>query len=183
MRFSLASLVLVLAALVPACAADSTEPDGAEDAESDDSSAISSAPSSFQAASQHDRQAVYDAVKGHAHAASDLLNEKLTDGRLVDAIGWLVDHDAPSFTISAIRTDHHNDGQAAHAGGHAVDMYTNDFGDIAKLVALVDQDPFVHEIGLGGQYKTQRKLITHKEYFNDNKATHVHIGVIQAFGR
>jgi hypothetical protein len=110
------------------------------------------AASSEDALRSYDRQIVYDEVKSSAHAPKDLLNAG------------------------------HNDGQAAHAGGHSIDMYAKDGGNARALIQLLNQDPYVVEIGLGGAYKSYRSSITHKAYFDDNSATHVHIGIIHAFG-
>jgi hypothetical protein len=162
----LLGLSLVIGSILVACAGSSEDP----------------AASSEDALRSYDRQIVYDEVKSSAHAPKDLLNAGLTDARLVAAIGWLVDQHAPPFYISAIRTDHHNDGQAAHAGGHSIDMYAKDGGNARALIQLLNQDPYVVEIGLGGAYKSYRSSITHKAYFDDNSATHVHIGIIHAFG-
>lgn len=128
-----------------------------------------------------DRQTVYDEVKGHASAPGDLLKVGYTDEKLVAAIGWMKANGAPSFYISAIRSDHHNDGAAAHAGGHCADMYATNGGDAKRLIELASENPYVHEIGLGGAYKAYRSSVT-KSYFNDNNATHLHIGTIHAFG-
>ena len=141
-----------------------------------------SAGASEDALRSYDRQMVYDEVKSNAHAPKDILSAGVTDARLVAALGWLEEQSPPAFYISAIRSDHHNDGQAAHAGGHALDMYAKDGGDAKKLIQLLNADPYVVEIGLGGAYKTYRSQITHKAYFNDNSATHVHIGIMHAFG-
>ena len=141
-----------------------------------------SAGSSEDALQSYNRQTVYDEVKSSAHAPQDLLSAGVTDARLVAAIGWLVDQHGPAFYISAIRSDHHNDGQAAHAGGHSADMYAKDGGQARQLIQLLNQNPYVVEIGLGGAYKSYRSSITHKAYFDDNSATHVHIGIIHAFG-
>jgi hypothetical protein len=163
----LLALSLVFGSIVVACggSADSS------DAASEDS-----------ALQSYDRQTVYSEVKSSAHAPQDLLNAGVTDARLVAAIGWLVDQNGPAFYVSAIRSDHHNDGQAAHAGGHALDMYAKDGGQARQLIQLLNQDPYVVEIGLGGAYKSYRSQITHKAYFDDNSATHVHIGIVHAFG-
>ncbi len=141
-----------------------------------------SAGSSEDALRSYDREIVYNEIRGSAHAPQDLLSAGVTDARLVAAVGWLVDQNAPAFYITAIRSDHHNDGQAAHAGGHALDMYAKDGGDARQLIQLINQDPYVVEVGLGGAYKSYRSQITHKQYFNDNNATHVHIGIMHAFG-
>lgn len=165
------SLVLgsVLVACVVACggSTDGSDPAG----------------SSEDALQSYNRQTVYNEVRSSAHAPQDLLSAGVTDARLVAAIGWLVDQHGPDFYISAIRSDHHNDGQAAHAGGHSADMYAKDGGQARQLIQLLNQDPYVVEIGLGGAYKSYRSSITHKAYFDDNSATHVHIGIIHAFGR
>ena len=141
-----------------------------------------SASASEDALQSYNRQTVYNEVKSSAHAPQDLLSAGVTDARLVAAIGWLVDQNGPAFYISAIRSDHHNDGQAAHAGGHSADMYAKDGGQARQLIQLLNQNPYVVEIGLGGAYKAYRSQITHKAYFDDNSATHVHIGIIHAFG-
>lgn len=160
-------LPVLLLSLV-ACAADSSD----DESHADTSDALTS----------YDRQEVRDEVS--AHAGSDLTNAHLTDQKLVNALGWLVDHDAPAFYISAIRSDHHNDGQAAHAGGHAADMYAKNGSDARRLIQLIAENPYVTEVGLGGAYKSYRSEVTgKKQYFNDNNATHVHIGTIHAFGR
>jgi hypothetical protein len=128
-----------------------------------------------------DRQTVYDEVKGHASAPGDLLRVGYTDDRLVAAIGWMVENGAPPFYISAIRSDHHNDGANAHAGGHCADMYVTNSSDARAFISLASRNPYVAEIGLGGAYKAYRSSVT-RPYFNDNDATHLHIGVIHAFG-
>jgi len=164
----IAALVLAVATSALACggASDSAPADG----------------TSEDALGTYDRQTVYAEVKGNAHAPGDLLKSTITDAKLVDALGWLLDQNPPPFYISAIRTDHHNDGVKAHAGGHALDMYAKDSGDAKKLVQLLDADPYVVEIGLGGAYKSYRHSITSKMYFDDNNATHMHLGVVHAFG-
>jgi hypothetical protein len=164
----LSLMVCVLGTAIVACggSTDGSEPAGASE----------------DALRSYDRQTVYDEVKSSAHAPKDLLSAGVTDARLVAAVGWLVDQSPPSFYISAIRSDHHNDGQAAHAGGHALDMYAKNGGDAKRLIQLLNADPYVVEIGLGGAYKTYRSQITHKAYFDDNSATHVHIGIMHAFG-
>ena len=159
----LSLMVTVLGCAIAACGGST---DGSENA-----------GASEDALRSYDREMVYDEVKSSAHAPKDLLSAGVTDARLVAALGWLVDQSPPAFYISAIRSDHHNDGQAAHAGGHALDMYAKNGGDAKKLVQLLNQDPYVVEIGLGGAYKTYRSQITHKAYFDDNSATHVHIGI------
>ncbi len=163
--------LMIIAAVSTACAAetDNTPQDPAATSETS------------QDLGGFDRQAVYDEVKGHAHAASDLLKTGFTDDKLVAAIGWMKDNGAPPFYISAIRSDHHNDGAAAHAGGHCADMYATKSSDAKALIKLASENPYVHEIGLGGAYKAYRGSVT-KSYFNDNNATHLHIGTIHAFG-
>ncbi len=174
MSLSIRSLVLAgglaLALVTPACAAQTSDGSAAP-AETD------------QNLGGFDRQTVYDEVKDSAHAPGDLLKTNYTDEKLVAAIGWMVDNGAPPFYISAIRSDHHNDGQAAHAGGHCADMYAKDSSDAKALIELAAQNPYVAEIGLGGAYKTYKStVIGNKPYFNDNNATHLHIGVVHAFG-
>ena len=121
-------------------------------------------------------------LSGHAHAARDLLSGGETDPRLVSALGWLHDN-GPAFTVSAIRSDHHNDGPFLHAGGFCADLYAIDSSQMKKLVEAVNKDPFVAEVGLGGAYKSLRASVTHKAYFADNGQTHVHIGVRVHAGR
>jgi hypothetical protein len=141
----------------------------------------------------YDRQTVYGEVRHTADAPQDLLSSNVTDQRLVNAVGWMFKSGAPTFYISAIRSDHHVEsgptGKKAHAGGFALDMYAGQKGgagatkaDMENLVRLADQNPYVVEIGLGGAYKTYRSRITHKLYFADNNQTHIHIGVLQAYG-
>jgi hypothetical protein len=162
--------LLALAASSLACGAssDSSSPDDGTTSE---------------ALGVYDRQTVYDEVKSHAHAPRDFLGANVTDAKLVDAMGWFMDQSPPAFYISAIRSDHHNDGAKAHAGGHCLDMYAEDAGQAKRIVQLMNQNPYVVEIGLGGAYKSYRSAITDKLYFNDNNATHVHIGVVHDFGR
>jgi hypothetical protein len=128
-----------------------------------------------------DRTSVYNEVKAHASAPGDLLKAGYTDEKLVAAIGWMVQNGSPPFYISAIRSDHHNDGQAAHSGGHCADMYVLNGSDARAFIKLASRNPYVAEIGLGGAYKSYRGEVT-RPYFNDNSATHMHIGVIHAFG-
>ncbi len=165
---SIAFFALGLASATAACGASS------DSATADESSPL--------ALGVFDRQTVYDEVRSRAHAPRDLLSPSITDAKLVDAVGWLMDQHAPAFYISAIRTDHHNDGVKAHAGGHALDMYAENGDEAKRLIQLIDQNPYVVEIGLGGAYKTYRHSIQTKMYFDDNSATHIHIGVIHAFG-
>lgn len=164
--------VLFVAAMSTACAAETdnsqADPEATTGATSEDLGGF-------------DRQTVYNEVKGHASAPGDLLKTGYTDEKLVAAIGWMKANGAPSFYISAIRSDHHNDGAAAHAGGHCADMYATNGSEAKHLIQLASQNPYVHEIGLGGAYKAYRGSVT-KSYFNDNNATHLHIGTIHAFG-
>lgn len=164
---------LVLSLFVLLLAACSMEADpNAEDSEA----------ASPEALSGYSRQAVYTEVKPHAKAARDLLSSSETDARLVSAIGWLHDN-APGFTLSAIRSDHHNDGPSLHAGGFCADLYANDTSQMKKLVEAVNKNPWVSEIGLGGSYKSLKGSVTRKAYFDDNGQTHIHIGVKRAAGR
>jgi hypothetical protein len=56
-------------------------------------------------------------------------------------------------------------------------------GDAKALIALSAQNPYVNEIGLDGAYKAYKShVIGNKPYFNDNNATHLHLGVVHAFG-
>ena len=165
------AIALMIAAMSTACAAEtdtSQEDPGATGDTSQDLGGF-------------DRHTVYNEVKGNADAPGDLLRTGFTDDKLVAAIGWMKSHGAPAFYISAIRSDHHNDGAAAHAGGHCADMYATNGADAKHLIHLASQNPYVHEIGLGGAYKAYRSSVT-KSYFNDNNATHLHIGTIHAFG-
>ncbi len=138
--------------------------------------------STSEALRSYDRQTVYNEVKAHAHAPQDLLKSSVTDAKLVNAVGWFVDQSPPGFYISAIRSDHHNDGQRAHAGGHCIDLYATDASHAKRIVELMDRNPYVVEIGLGGAYKAYRHAVASKLYFDDNSATHIHIGVVHAFG-
>ncbi len=171
MSRSITLAALLIAAMSTACAAE-TDNSAEDPAATDDTS---------QDLGGFNRQTVYNEVKGHASAPGDLLKTGYTDDKLVAAIGWMKDHGAPSFYISAIRSDHHNDGAAAHAGGHCADMYATNGSEAKRLIQLASQNPYVHEIGLGGAYKAYRSSVT-KSYFNDNNATHLHIGTIHAFG-
>lgn len=171
--FGALSLVVVTATGCASSADPASEDGQGADETGSDEGALTTTP---------ERQAVYDEVKSSAHHPRDLLDANLTDEKLVQAVGWLVDHDAPPFYITAIRSDHHNDGERAHAGGHAMDFYAKSGGDARRLIELADQNPYVVEIGLGGVYKKYRNVVNDKQYFNDNSATHIHIGVIHAFG-
>ncbi len=128
------------------------------------------------------RRGVYDAVRSRARGANDLLRATYTDERLVAALGWLDDH-GPTFTVSAIRSDHPtHDSSNAHGGGFSADLYATSSSQMRALLIAIDSNPYVYEVGFGGAYKNYRSAITRKAWFNDNNATHVHIGVIHAYG-
>lgn len=164
--FAVVSLLAVLFA-VGACATENTD----DEDTGDTSSALTG----------YSRQTVYTEMKPHAKAAKDLLSSSVTDPRLVSAIGWLHDN-APGFTVSAIRSDHHNDGSNLHAGGFCADLYANSPSDMKKFLQSINSNPWVAEIGLGGSYKNLRSSVTHKAVFDDNGQTHVHIGVKKTAG-
>jgi hypothetical protein len=156
--------IAILSILV-ACTAEESTPDTAGSSET-----------------AYSRETVYEELQPHAHAVKDLLGANVTDARLVSALGWLYDN-APAFTVSAIRSDHHNDGPFLHSGGFCADLYAIDSSQMKKLIEAVNEDPWVAEVGLGGAYKSLRTSITHKAYFADNGQTHVHIGVKVHAGR
>jgi hypothetical protein len=132
------------------------------------------------------REQLRKMVEGHMapgaeSAADDFLNPGLTTQALVNAVGWLATHNPPAWQISAVNSNHHHD-PAAHSGGFAVDCYDVNPGDDVRFVQLVNQNPYVAEVGLSGDYVGLRSYIHGKYYFTENAPTHVHIAVKQAYG-
>jgi hypothetical protein len=136
---------------------------------------------------EFDRQAVYDLVKDRHRsdlpgAAEDLLDGGLTTQKLVNAVGWIATHNPPDWGFSVMSTGHHTD-PAAHTGGFAIDLFANASANDQAMINLVNQNPFVVEVGLAGDYRTLESSINSpgKCSFSDNEQTHLHIAVVNAY--
>jgi hypothetical protein len=159
------------------------EPSGSRSRRNPDCATCAGGQTAGVGGDDYDRQTVYDELRSSARAPKDLLSPKVTDAGVVNALGWLVDNGAPPFYVSAIRSDHPSkDSPRAHAGGYAFDLYAKDPRDAKRLIELVNENPYVAEVGLGGAYKTYRGEVS-KPYFNDNKATHIHAGTLPVYGK
>ena len=147
---------------------------------------LANGPASGAQSGGFTRSQVYQIARSHMRpgaerVAEDFLDPNLTTQALVNAVGWLATHSPPSWEISAINSNHHYD-PAAHSGGYALDLYNTQASEDARFVQLVDQDPFVVEVGLSGDYTVQRNRLSGMYVFIENAPTHVHLAVKQAYG-
>jgi hypothetical protein len=132
------------------------------------------------------RQQVYDLIAprmrpGEAGAARDLLNPGLTTQKLVDALGWIATHNPPDWEVSALNTNHRYN-PATHSSGYAADLYARSPADDLRMIRLLDQNPYIVELGLSGDYLPLLGQIRNKLKFSESAPTHIHFGVRQAYG-
>jgi hypothetical protein len=133
------------------------------------------------------RQRVYDLVKNRHNSnlpgsARDLLDSGMTTQALVNAVGWIATNNPPSsWGYSTMVTGHGP--SAAHSPGHAIDIFANDSAQDAAMMRLINNNPYIVEVGLAGAYKAYDDMITDssKCTFMDNDQTHIHVGVENAF--
>lgn len=120
----------------------------------------------------------------------DLLNPNTTQTELIAALIYLTIHCGHYIEITAVRSDHHDDGPHGHAGGYAADCWPLDSaaaGDYMDATAEGFADfledaakmPFYYQIGLAGEANTAANLAAAGPgAFVDMGADHVHLGTI-----
>lgn len=111
---------------------------------------------------------------------NDLKDEVKTSTYLIAALS-VICMERINFIITAVRSDHHDDGPHGHAGGFAADFAVEDYtNDIYFIRALV-LNPWVRGFGLGGRYQAYQnefgKLRPDQIFFLDNNTDHLHIQV------
>jgi hypothetical protein len=133
------------------------------------------------------RQGVYDLVKNRHNSnlrgsARDLLDSGMTTQALVNAVGWIAANNPPSsWGYSTMVTGHRP--SEAHSPGHAIDVFANDPAQDAAMMRLVNNNPYIVEVGLAGTYKNFGSMVNDpsKCKFMDNDQTHIHIAVENVF--
>ena len=121
---------------------------------------------------------------------TDLLDVNLTSTYLIALLQWLLDNCAEAIELLAVRSDHPTrDGQWAHSGGHAVDLYPSNWNNrereaVVAVLKSLAQNPYCEAIGLGGVTKSWKDQVTwpteHFVVFSDNSGDHIHCGTMNA---
>ena len=122
---------------------------------------------------------------------SDLLNASFTDSSLIAMLYYLVQLKGYHIEITAVRSDHHDDGQGPglHAAGLAVDCWPlldahqGDYLDATtqafrSFLTDVSKAPYYYDTGLGGSAFLPANMIGNA--FQDSAQDHVHCGVLPA---
>ncbi len=125
----------------------------------------------------------------HASQKSDLLDPALTVTELIAAMLYLTSSRGWHIEVTAVRTDHHDDGPNWHAGGKAFDGWPlasstpQDYLDASDprfqhyLVDCADV-PYLYQIGLAGTADTaENRGCAGPTVFEDSGGDHVHLGV------
>jgi hypothetical protein len=126
----------------------------------------------------------------------DLMNPAMTNTALIAGLLELTNNF--EIVITAVRSDHHDDGPYGHAGGFAADLWVNDsanptdYADAGSLTMQrflrnVGQSEWVWQVGLAGSADTpENRAATGLPYeswnapktvFSDDGADHIHFGV------
>lgn len=120
---------------------------------------------------------------------ADLLDPARTDSGL---IALMLDVDTFHFEVTAVRSDHHDDGANGHAGGRALDGWPlngptpGDYMDetsphFADFLETLADSPWVYQIGLGGAARTEANFrAAGPKGFDDNDQDHIHAGSVKA---
>ena len=126
---------------------------------------------------------------------SDLLDEAMTKTTLI-AQAELLLNKGHWLCITAVRSDHHNDGPNGHAGGRAFDCWPlvsnapknadgsfnyvpQDSHEMRQFLMDAAASPYNFQIGLGGcADDSSNQIAAGKTEFDDSSADHIHIGVI-----
>ena len=116
-------------------------------------------------------------------ARSDILSGAARP-HLVDALAWLAEHGAPRATIVAIASaDDAVAGARGHVGGFGAEVVpTYGERDLPALLRAISRDPYVHEVGLGGNYKRFAADVSGKAMFADGDRSNVYIAVNVPYG-
>ena len=116
-------------------------------------------------------------------ARSEILNGAARP-HLVDALAWLAEHGAPRATIVAVAG--FNEAVAAareRAGGFGAALVpTYGERELPALLHAISRDPYVYEVGLGGDYKRFAAEVSGKAMFADGDRNNVYIAVNVPYG-
>lgn len=127
-----------------------------------------------------------DEHNGTAHPTqrADILNPDKTSTNLIALLIDVVKYAA--IEITAVRSDHHDDGPHGHAGGFAADGWYivglpgTFLDDVSVGCAKAVQSPWCRQLGLAGEAWSDapQALRDNAKVFEDSGADHLHFGAV-----